>query len=160
MLRDPSGTLADRCRPSRQAGGSVNCRRRFALVFVCRDHNVTESSAERSWSEAWKRTGQHVRLRRLNGRAGSAFYCGARFPFSRAAKGTKRPHTHKLSIHLPANATNASVNFRVTISTKRYEIVFLVVPKVATGLNMMDLKILQAATVLAAPAITVQDPFP
>ena len=44
----------------------------------------------------------------------------------------------------------------VAVSTKRYEIVFLVVPEAASGLNMVYLKILQAATVLASPGITVQ----
>lgn len=52
------------------------------------------------------------------------------------------------------------MNSAMTVGTKRYEIVFLIIPKAATGLNMMGLKVLQAATMLAAPAITVQYPFP
>ncbi len=51
---------------------------------------------------------------------------------------------------------DVTVKSAMAVSTKRYEIVFLVVPEVASGLNMVYLKILQAATVLAAPGITVQ----
>lgn len=49
---------------------------------------------------------------------------------------------------------NVTIQSLVAFVTKRYEIVFAVVPKPATGLNVMDLKVFQAATMLAAPAIT------
>ena len=44
----------------------------------------------------------------------------------------------------------------MTVDTKRYEIVFLVIPEVASGTNMMDLEILRGTTMLAAPAVAVQ----
>jgi hypothetical protein len=48
----------------------------------------------------------------------------------------------------------------VTLITNRYEIVFLVASEAATGLNMVDLKVLQAAAMLATPAIADQYPVP
>lgn len=48
------------------------------------------------------------------------------------------------------------MNFHMTVDTKRYEIVFLVIPEVASGTNMMDLEILRGTTMLAAPAVAVQ----
>ena len=54
------------------------------------------------------------------------------------------------------NLRNTIVNFHMTVDTKRYEIVFLVVPEVASGTNMMDLEILRGTTMLAAPAVAVQ----
>jgi hypothetical protein len=44
----------------------------------------------------------------------------------------------------------------MTVSTKRYEIVFLVVSEEASGLNMMYLKVFPTTTLLAAPTIAVQ----
>jgi hypothetical protein len=48
------------------------------------------------------------------------------------------------------------VNFRVTVSTKSYEIVLLVVSEPATGLNMMHLEFMHRSAALAAPAISLQ----
>jgi hypothetical protein len=48
----------------------------------------------------------------------------------------------------------------MALSTKRYEIIFLVVSKVTSKLNVMDLKVLQAAAMLATPAVSVQYLFP
>lgn len=48
----------------------------------------------------------------------------------------------------------------VALSTKRYEIIFLVVSEVASELNVVDLKVLLATAVLAAPAVSVQNLFP
>lgn len=45
---------------------------------------------------------------------------------------------------------------RVAISTKRDEIVLLVVSETASGLNMMYLKVFPTTTLLAAPTIAVQ----
>ena len=53
-----------------------------------------------------------------------------------------------------------AVKSLMAVHTKRYEIVFLVVSKQASELNVVHLKVLQAAAMLAAPAITVQDPLP
>jgi hypothetical protein len=55
---------------------------------------------------------------------------------------------------------DVTVKSAMAVSTKCYEVVFLVVPEVASRLNMVYLKILQATTVLAAPGITVQNPLP
>jgi len=44
----------------------------------------------------------------------------------------------------------------VAVITKGYEIIFLVVPEAATELNMMDLKIFHATTMLATPAVAMQ----
>jgi hypothetical protein len=52
------------------------------------------------------------------------------------------------------------VKFLVTVNTNGYEIVFLVVPEAATRLNMMNLKIFHATTMLATPAIADQDRSP
>jgi hypothetical protein len=44
----------------------------------------------------------------------------------------------------------------MAVRTKCYEIVFFVVPETTSGLHMVDLEVLQAAAVLAAPGIAVQ----
>ena len=44
--------------------------------------------------------------------------------------------------------------------TKRYKILFVVVSKAASGLNVVDLKILKAATMSAAPPVAVQNCLP
>ena len=43
----------------------------------------------------------------------------------------------------------------MAVSTKRDEIIFLVVPEETSKLNVMYLKILQATALLAAPAISI-----
>jgi hypothetical protein len=48
----------------------------------------------------------------------------------------------------------------MAVRTKCYEIVFFVVPEKTSGLYMVDLEVLQAATVLAAPGIAVQYSLP
>ncbi len=48
----------------------------------------------------------------------------------------------------------------MAFSTKRREIIFLIVTEVTSVLNVVDLKILQAAAVLATPAVSVQYLFP
>lgn len=48
------------------------------------------------------------------------------------------------------------MKFGMSVHTKRYEIAFFIVPQEASRLNVMDLKPLRRATVLAAPAVTVQ----
>lgn len=59
-------------------------------------------------------------------------------------------------MYLLGNLGDVTVKFRVAVSTKRDEIVFVVVSELASELNVVYLKVLQAATMLAAPAITVQ----
>jgi hypothetical protein len=51
---------------------------------------------------------------------------------------------------------DTTVKSRVAISTKRDEIVLLVVSETASGLNMMYLKVFPTTTLLAAPTIAVQ----
>jgi hypothetical protein len=48
----------------------------------------------------------------------------------------------------------------MAVITKCYEIVCFVVPEKTFGLHMVDLEILQAATVLAAPPVSLQYFFP
>jgi hypothetical protein len=48
----------------------------------------------------------------------------------------------------------------MAVRTKCYEIVFFVVPEESSGLNVVYLKMPQAATVLAAPGIAVQYSLP
>ncbi len=48
------------------------------------------------------------------------------------------------------------MKFLMAIDTNRYEILFFVVPKAASELNMMDLEIFHAATMLATPAVAVE----
>jgi hypothetical protein len=48
----------------------------------------------------------------------------------------------------------------VAASAKCYKIVLLVVSEAASGLNVMDLKILHATAVLTAPGITIQNALP
>ena len=48
----------------------------------------------------------------------------------------------------------------MAVSTKRYEIIFLVVTEVASELDVVDLKVLLAAAFLATPAISIQYPSP
>ena len=45
----------------------------------------------------------------------------------------------------------------VTAGTKRYEIIFVVVTQKAAGLNMMHLECMHAATILATPAVALED---
>ena len=48
----------------------------------------------------------------------------------------------------------------MTVSAKRHEIAFFVIPEVASGLDMMHLEIFHAATMLAPPAVAIQDLLP
>jgi hypothetical protein len=48
----------------------------------------------------------------------------------------------------------------MAVRTKCYEIVFFVVPEKSSGLYMVELEVLQATTVLAAPGIAVQYSLP
>jgi hypothetical protein len=48
----------------------------------------------------------------------------------------------------------------MALSTKRDEIIFLVVSEAASKLNVVDLKILLATAFLAAPTISIQYPLP
>ena len=43
----------------------------------------------------------------------------------------------------------------VAVSTKCYEIIFLVVAEVTSVLNVMDLKVLLATALLAAPVVSL-----
>lgn len=52
------------------------------------------------------------------------------------------------------------MKFAVAVSTKRYEIGFLIVPEVASRSNVVNLKILHATTVLTSPGITIQNLLP
>jgi len=51
------------------------------------------------------------------------------------------------------------VNSRVTVSTKSYEIVLLVVPEPAARLNMMHLEFTHRSAMLAAPSVSLQNLF-
>lgn len=48
------------------------------------------------------------------------------------------------------------MKFLVTISTKRYEVVFVVISQKTSGLNMMYLEAFQATAMLTAPSIALQ----
>jgi hypothetical protein len=48
----------------------------------------------------------------------------------------------------------------MAVRTKCYEVFFFVVPEMTSGLNMVNLEILQGSTLLAAPAVTFQYSFP
>ena len=50
-----------------------------------------------------------------------------------------------------------SVKSLVTFSTKRHEIVFMVIPEEPSGPNMMNLKILKAPAILTTPSVALQD---
>lgn len=53
-----------------------------------------------------------------------------------------------------------TVKSPVALITEGYEIIFLVVSEETSKLNVMYLKILQAATMLATPAVSVQNLLP
>jgi len=48
----------------------------------------------------------------------------------------------------------------MAVSTKRYEVIFLIVSEATSRLNVMDLKIFHTAALLATPAVAVQNPLP
>jgi hypothetical protein len=50
---------------------------------------------------------------------------------------------------------NVGVKPPLGVSTKRYEIIFLVVSEAASKLQVMDLKVFLATALLAAPAVSL-----
>jgi hypothetical protein len=57
-------------------------------------------------------------------------------------------------------AGDATMKSRMTLGTKRCEIVFLVTPEQASESNVVYLKILHATTMLASPTIAIQNSPP
>jgi hypothetical protein len=49
------------------------------------------------------------------------------------------------------------VKLRMTVGTKRYEIILFVAPELASESNVVHLKVLHSATMLAAPTIAIQN---
>lgn len=68
------------------------------------------------------------------------------------SKRNPRPKVRVLSSLL---ASDVTVQSRMTVGAKRYEIIFLVVPELASELNVMYLKVSRGTAMLATPAIAI-----